>query len=239
MQSFSGTVWGLYKKIMRQIAITDIHGCNRTFRALLDKIAFTTEDELFLLGDYVDRGPDSKGVIDTIFQLQDDGHHLTCLRGNHEQMLLDQSKTEPGQFFNLYPGLVETLVSFSCRHAREIPQKYLDFLNGLPYYHELEDYLLVHAGFNFSIPDPLKDREAMIWERHWYTKINKQWVNNRIILHGHTPTKVEDILRMYASMDEVLALILDSGCVFNLQGMGQLTAFDMTNRRLYFQLNVD
>jgi serine/threonine protein phosphatase 1 len=99
--------------------------------------------------------------------------------------------------------------------------------------------LLVHAGFNFSIPDPLQDKEAMLWERHWYSKVDKKWAGNRIILHGHTPSKVEDILRMYASMEEMSALILDSGCVFQLKGMGQLTAFDMTNRRLYFQDNVE
>lgn len=224
---------------MRQIAITDIHGCNKTFKALLDKVALTASDELFLLGDYIDRGPDSKGVIDTILKLQEDGFQVTCLRGNHEQMFLDMSQAIPGQSFNLYPGLVDTLVSYNCRHPKEIPPRHLEFMNSLAYYHEVEGYLLVHAGFNFSIPDPLQDQEAMLWERHWYTKVDKKWTDNRIILHGHTPTKVEDILRMYASMEVMSTLILDSGCVFRLKGMGQLTAFDMTNRRLYFQDNVD
>lgn len=226
-------------KIMRQIAITDIHGCNKTFRTLLDKIGLNLEDELFLLGDYVDRGLDSKGVIDTILKLIDDGYHVTCLRGNHEQMLLEMSADQPGRPLNLYPGLVETLVSFKCRHPKDIPRKYLDFMDSLPYYHEVAGYILVHAGLNFSIPDPLQDQDAMIWERHWYSKVDKTWMGNRVILHGHTPTKIDEILKMYEGMDHSHALILDSGCVYRLPGMHQLTAFDMTNRELHFQENVD
>lgn len=224
---------------MRQIAITDIHGCNRTFRSLLNKIGLNKEDELFLLGDYIDRGPDSKGVIDTIFKLMDDGFQVTCLRGNHEQMFLDISQAAPGSPLNLYPGLVETLVSFNARHPKDISPRHLEFMNNLAFYHEVEGYILVHAGLNFNLPDPFMDKQAMIWERYWYTKVNKNWVNNRVILHGHTPTKIEEILRMYESMNDMFALILDSGCVFRMEGMHHLTAFDMTKRELHFQPNVD
>lgn len=70
---------------MPQYAITDLHGCARTFRALLDKIRFSKEDELYLLGDYINRGPDSKGVIDHILELRESGHTVHCLRGNHQR----------------------------------------------------------------------------------------------------------------------------------------------------------
>ncbi|MEO0876095.1 MAG: metallophosphoesterase, partial [Bacteroidota bacterium] len=66
---------------MRKFAISDIHGCLKTFEALLDQIQFTTQDELYLLGDYIDRGPDSKGVIDLIWKMQADGYQVKCLRG--------------------------------------------------------------------------------------------------------------------------------------------------------------
>ncbi|WP_170110456.1 metallophosphoesterase family protein [Flavilitoribacter nigricans] len=224
---------------MRQIAITDIHGCHKTFRALLDKVALSREDELFLLGDYIDRGPDSKGVIDTILKLKADGYQLTCLLGNHEQMFFELSLSPPGRPLYLYPGLAETLASYNCRHPKDIPPEHLEFILSLPSCHRVEDYWLVHAGFNFSIPDPLEDQHAMIWERHWYESVNKEWVGRRIILHGHTPTRVDEILSMYEKMDDMSALILDSGCVFRVQGLNQLTAFDMTNRRLYFQQNID
>ena len=70
---------------MRRFAISDIHGCARTFEALLDRIAFTSQDELYLLGDYIDRGGDSKGVLDLIFRFQKEGYAVQCLLGNHEQ----------------------------------------------------------------------------------------------------------------------------------------------------------
>ncbi len=69
---------------MRKLAIGDIHGCNKTFKALLDQINLSKDDELTLLGDYIDRGPDSKGVIDTIINLQSSGYQVRALRGNHD-----------------------------------------------------------------------------------------------------------------------------------------------------------
>ncbi|MCC6412552.1 MAG: metallophosphoesterase, partial [Saprospiraceae bacterium] len=65
---------------MKKYAISDIHGCNKTFLALLENLDFSKADELYLLGDYVDRGPDSKGVFDTIFRLQSEGYKVQCLR---------------------------------------------------------------------------------------------------------------------------------------------------------------
>ena len=82
---------------MKQYAIGDIHGCSKTFKELLDKIGLIEGDELYLLGDYIDRGPDSKGVIDTIFELREKGFKVICLRGNHESMLLDALKNREEQ----------------------------------------------------------------------------------------------------------------------------------------------
>jgi len=74
--------------IMKKYVISDIHGCAKTFKALVDRISFSREDELYLLGDYIDRGPDSKGVIDHIWDLLETGYTVHCLTGNHEQMFL-------------------------------------------------------------------------------------------------------------------------------------------------------
>ena len=74
---------------MRKSAFSDIHGCNRTFSALLDQVAPDTGDELYFLGDYIDRGPDTKGVIDRIWGLEQEGLTVHCLLGNHEQMLMN------------------------------------------------------------------------------------------------------------------------------------------------------
>jgi serine/threonine protein phosphatase 1 len=65
---------------MRRFAISDIHGCVQTFQDLLLSIKLSEEDELYLLGDYIDRGPDSQGVLDTIFDLRDAGFKVTRAR---------------------------------------------------------------------------------------------------------------------------------------------------------------
>ena len=79
----------------RKILIGDIHGCLATFKALLEQINIHREtDKLFLPGDYVDRGPDSKGVIDEIISLQQTGYAVLPIRGNHEQMLIADHHAE-------------------------------------------------------------------------------------------------------------------------------------------------
>lgn len=224
---------------MRRFAISDIHGCSKTLDALLEKISLNHADELYLLGDYIDRGPDSKGVIDLILGMRQDGYKVHCLMGNHEEMFLQMVQASPETPLDFYPGLVETLDSYGCNHPRDIPEEHLEFIYALDYYLEIDEFLLVHGGLNFSADDPLKDHHAMLWARNWYNKVDKKWLAQRIILHGHTPTKIDDILRMYASMKDLSALTLDSGCVYEKTGMNQLTAFDMTNRHLYFQKNID
>ncbi|MEI6208859.1 MAG: metallophosphoesterase [Desulfuromonadales bacterium] len=81
-------------KTRNRFAIGDIHGGVKTFRALLGRLYLNHCDHLITLGDYVDRGPDSKGVLDTIMGLKDAGYHVTALRGNHDDMML-KSVTDP------------------------------------------------------------------------------------------------------------------------------------------------
>ena len=77
---------------MRKIAISDIHGCLKTFKLMVEEqIVLSQKDELYLLGDFVDRGPNSKGVLDYIMSLQEAGYQLHCLRGNHEDMMVNEA----------------------------------------------------------------------------------------------------------------------------------------------------
>ena len=172
---------------MKQYAIGDIHGCSKTFKELLDKIGLIEGDELYLLGDYIDRGPDSKGVIDTIFELREKGFKVICLRGNHESMLLDALKNREEQKNFMRNGGKQTLQSFDTVRPIDLPIEYIHFFESLPFYHEVGDYILVHAGLNFLEADPLTDTEAMMWIRNWYQWIDYNWLGNRTILHGHTP----------------------------------------------------
>ncbi len=232
--------------MVRQFAISDMHGCSKTFTALLDKLALSTSDELYLLGDYVDRGPDSKGVLDTIFRLQKEGYQVHCLCGNHEELVLQAAK---GDFTGLERWLLtdgkDTMDSFGVGSIADIPAEYLQWMAALPYYLEVGQYLLVHAGLDFSLSDPLSRKEEMCWIRHWYDDIRYDWLKERIIIHGHTPVFTQTIEDQLSALNKNRYLDIDSGCVFsherfiNKEGLGYLCAFDMVNQTILFQQNVD
>lgn len=228
---------------MRQFAISDIHGCAATFKALLQKIEFSLTDELYLLGDFIDRGPDSKGVFDHIFELQARGHTIHCLLGNHEIMMLRSTLSTEKSNMWLRNGGKETLQSFGAKDLNSIPKRYRDFITQMPYYLERDEYLLVHAGFNFFIAEDkiLEDKESMLWERNWYQKINKTWLENRIIIHGHTPIGKRKIEEQATGFATLPVLDIDAGCVYFNRGRmyGNLCAFEMGARELYFQSYIE
>ena len=228
---------------MPQYAIGDIHGCSKTFNELLNKIGLNDGDELYLLGDYIDRGPDSKGVIDTIFRLKESGYQVSCLRGNHEQMLLDALFIGDNQDLDNWVnnGGKETLQSFDFKNAKIIPPQYVAFFEALPFYIETEDLILVHAGLNFKVKNPLKDLESMLWIRNWYSLIDTEWLNNRTIIHGHTPITIEKIEFLFEKREKLGAVNLDGSAVFSLKGRHDcaLCCLDWTNKKLYFQETID
>lgn len=228
---------------MRKIAISDIHGCKQSFLALLDQLALTTSDQLFLLGDYIDRGSDSKGVIDTILNMQQNGYVIKCLMGNHEQMMLDALTgiNEEDTEIWLVNGGIETLRSYKVHDKPEIPQQHLHFMENLELYCEIDEYILVHAGLNFKMPLPLSDEISMLWIRDWYQNLNRSWLDERIIVHGHTPMPKTEIERQFQELKKLPVLDIDGGCVHKgrRRGVGYLVAFDMTNRELIFQDNIE
>ena len=240
---------------MRKIAVSDIHGCLKTFKALLEKqVVLSRKDELYLLGDYIDRGPDSKGVLDYIMQLQDSGYKVHCLKGNHEDMMTTAVKNREEVSMWLYNGGQQALASFSATEPTQIPDKYIDFIGKMDYFYEVDEYILVHAGLNFAgnsksgqgsqflwrMHNPLSDLNSMLWIRWWYDDINWNWLKDRVIVHGHTPMETDDIWDMYEVLGEDQVIDIDNGCFARYNaGMGQLCAFDMTNRELYFQENIE
>lgn len=224
---------------MRKIAISDIHGCLKSFKALLYKIVYSKRDELYLLGDFIDRGPDSKGLIDYIWQLQYEGHFIHCLRGNHEQMLLD-SFNDPSdlELWQIHGGL-DTMKSFGTESLEEIDEEYLRWIDNLPYFAEVDEYILVHAGLDFDVPNPFDSIHSMIWIRNWYNKIKKDWLGDRIIVHGHTPTNASAIRENLSKIDERSTMVIDGGCVYDRFDLGYLFAFDLDKRQLYAQKNIE
>lgn len=222
---------------MRKIAISDIHGCSVTLNALLQRLELTPTDQLFLLGDYIDRGPGSKQVLDTIFKLQESGLQLHCLKGNHEELLLWALDGHNHGLENfLRNGGDETLISFDVNHPEDIPSHYLDFITNLPCWIESDEYIFVHAGLHFTPGlDPFSHPEKMLWIRNWYKSIDYTWLGDRYLIHGHTPMPKNTIQQMFAQFDAIRVLDIDAGCVFDLAGYSHLCACDLSNRLLYFE----
>ena len=224
---------------MRKFAISDIHGHAATFKALLQKINFSKSDQLYLLGDYVDRGPDSKGVIDHIFELKEQGHQLYCLKGNHEATMVKAITEEETRQNWLYYGGQTTLESFGVSDIRQIPKRYWDFIDTLDIYLEVDDFILVHAGLNFEIPNPFEGLHSMLWIREWYDDINYDWLGERIIIHGHTPIPKDLIKLMVSIRSTRQAIDIDNGCFVNWKaGMGQLCALQLDTFELTFQKGI-
>ncbi|MFK7808588.1 MAG: metallophosphoesterase family protein [Saprospiraceae bacterium] len=220
---------------MRQFAISDIHGCASTFKTLLNRINFSTTDELYLLGDYIDRGPDSKGVIDHIWDLQKSGYRVFCLKGNHEEMMVNAlTDTHYGNSWLRHGGM-ETLESFDAYHIKEVPETYITWMRELPHYKEVGNYLLVHAGLNCHEQNPLEDEHAMIWIRRWYQSLDREWLGDRIIVHGHTPIPKTEIIEMAKYLKELPILDIDAGCTFVEEEYGWLCALELGTNELTFQ----
>lgn len=226
---------------MRKIAISDIHGCYLTFKKLVrDVVQLTKEDELYLLGDYVDRGSGSKQVFDFIFELQDEGYKVQCLIGNHEEVFLECIKGRGRLAGWLQYGGRMTLDSFGVNYPTEIPDNYVRFMESLAYYIEVDNYILVHAGLNFGVRDPMKDTDGMTWSRNWEWNVDMDWLGNRRIIYGHTPNIKSQIESQLGLLQKQQLLNIDAGCYgTNIPGYGHLAAFDMTNEVLHFQENID
>ncbi|MEC8555222.1 MAG: metallophosphoesterase family protein [Planctomycetota bacterium] len=168
---------------MRTIAIGDIHGCSKALVGLLDEIAPTSSDQLVFLGDYVDRGPDSKGVLRTLIELQQHCSPVFLL-GNHEIMFRGALRGLDPQLW-LQTGGQQTLTSFGGR-LENVGAKEIAFLAGCKSYHETENQIFVHANF---LPDlALEDQPEfnLYWE-HLSERVPLPHVSGKHVYLGHTP----------------------------------------------------
>lgn len=212
---------------MSRYATTDLHGCLHTFRRLVEEgLRLTRADELYLLGDYVNKGPDSKGVLDYLMQLQAAGYRVHCLRGNHDQALLDDAAHRHRWAWMSLPGRQPTLRSFGVRRASDIAPHYLAWLDALPYEIELPDFVLVHAGYDFTLPpaEMRQDYATMLTIKKFVFDPSR--LGGKRLLHGHVPRPAAQI-RVQAAQ-RVGALGLDSGCVYRHNvGFAQLSALNL------------
>lgn len=216
----------------RLFAIGDIHGCFNSLKELMEeKIQITKTDKVILLGDYIDRGSQSKEVIDYIIELKEKGFDIITIKGNHEAMLLDAFSDEELISSCILNGGVETLKSFGIDTFKKLETKYLDFFKNLQLFFEFENYIFVHAGFNDEIVNPFNDTYHMIWKSR--DKYIHPWLKDKTIVHGHRviPSIICD--ERIKNNDRVINL--DTGCVYtDYSGYGRLTALEIKSREIFF-----
>jgi len=203
----------------RTIAIGDIHGHLAALNALVDSIDLTSGDTLILLGDYIDRGPQSAEVIQRIIDLSRT-HRVIAVRGNHEEMMLQAFTNE--WYYNTWMsnGGDIALESYGGNMNR-IPEAHLDFLEQLPLVYELENHFFVHASFT---PNRRLD-EQLPNDALWGSldDITHPHFSGKVAIVGHTPQSTLKIL------DRGYIKCLDTACGFG----GVLTAYDIVNETIW------
>ena len=206
----------------RLIAIGDIHGCAEALRAVVDLIEPRHEDRLVFLGDYVDRGLDSRGVIDQLIALRDRCQVVT-LFGNHEEMMLRVLEGKAPATWWLRYGGAETLDSYGFfGDLSVVPEEHIDFLRDCLPYFVTADYLFVHANYVADEPMANQPDEALRWQsldEHFPAR----HASGRTAIVGHTSQKSGEVF------DAGHLRCIDTYCV----GGGWLTAMDVASGALW------
>ncbi|MBE9159207.1 serine/threonine protein phosphatase [Nodosilinea sp. LEGE 06152] len=216
----------------RRIFIGDIHGHYDGLQRLWDAIAPETDDEIYCVGDLIDRGPKSADVVDFVRR-----HATNCVRGNHEQLILDtfvDGKINPPTLQGwIFSGGQATLTSY--HGSASTLEDHLDWLRQLPLYIDLGDLWLVHAGVNPMLPIAEQSSYEMCWIRETFHSSLTPFFSDKLIITGHTITFT------FPGVDpgQIVAgrgwIDIDTG-VYHPRS-GWLTALDWDNQIVY-QVNV-
>lgn len=200
----------------RIFAIGDVHGCSAALAAVIAAIEIERDDTVVTLGDYVSKGPDSRGVIDLLNELKTRCFHIPLL-GNHDRMMLaaldGELSTEAWSMF----GSDRTLDSYdSQRRISQIPRSHHDFLRSCKMFHETERHLLTHANYHPKKPLTETDESTLLWE-----KIGEEMPDphesGKIAVVGHTSQASHEVL------DAKHLICIDTACWSG----GWLTALEL------------
>ena len=192
------------EKTVLAYAIGDVHGCLDKLVRLLARCREHAGDRpsrLVFVGDYLDRGPNSRGVIETLMKLQrKEPTRVICLRGNHEAMMLEAAHTGDDDMWLLNGGGC-TLGSYGIAQAPDMPPAHLDWVAALPLTFDDGRRLFVHAGVNPRVPLDRQAEQDLLWIREPFLSSRSDY--GRLIVHGHTPlhTGVPDLRRNRLNID--------------------------------------
>ncbi|MDB9322212.1 metallophosphoesterase family protein [Nodularia spumigena] len=215
----------------RRIVIGDVHGHYEGLMKLMEAIAPGSDDQVYFLGDLIDRGPKSAQVIDFV-----KNNNYACLLGNHEQMLLSiltgsQTSSSAMQAW-LYGGGQATIASYEDAH---IPDEHLDWLKTLPLYIDLGDIWLTHAGLDPELSLAEQTADQFCWIRDEFHSIEQPYFCDKLIIVGHTITFTFPGVTPGKLAQGQGWLDIDTGAYHPRSGW--LTALDATNNLIY-QVNM-
>lgn len=209
---------------MRTYAIGDIHGCSVALAILLKQLPLERDDRLVFLGDYIDRGVNTRGVIDRVIELES-LYDVVPLLGNHEYMLLESlDRREASAFWVDYCGGAETLKSYGGR-LESIPREHEDFFRRCRRYYETDTHLFVHANYDPDQPLETQIPEVLLWQ-HLSQGVPGRHQSGKTAVVGHTPQRSGRILNLGH------LLCIDTACFAG----GWLTALEVDSGR-FWQVN--
>jgi 3',5'-cyclic AMP phosphodiesterase CpdA len=206
----------------RTIAIGDVHGCAVALRAILQQIEPRPDDTIVMLGDCVDRGPDSSGAIEQLLALREQCH-LVPLLGNHEEMMLNFLDNHPQPDNWLLCGGQATVESYARADGNpRVPPAHVDYIRTWGDYWETDTHFFVHGSYHAE--QPLGNQRWQIWRWHSLREvIPGPHVSGKTAVVGHTSQKTGEVL------DLGHLVCIDTYCY----GGGWLTALEPATGRLW------
>lgn len=223
---------------MSKYVMSDLHGCYDTFTEILKLINFSKEDELYIIGDIFDRGPEPLKIFDYIIE----NKNIHLMKGNHEYMYQGFYETGSPDLWFLNGGKVT--YDEIMRRGASFNDKLYEYIKNLPIYEIVDNNILVHAEVFFpdnyeklSVRDILSIQveEAVLWGRHNIGKEKKLGKYN--IICGHTPVQA---IQSFQTKEDIKILkrngtfYIDCGCVYGEEAGGKLAALRLDDYKEYY-----
>jgi serine/threonine protein phosphatase 1 len=217
---------------MRTLAIGDIHGCHAALAHLFKKVELSANDRVVFLGDYVDRGPASREVIESLLEVGKRSSAI-FLRGNHELMMLQARQDFPKNSFWMGCGGLETLASYGVEPGTNqwadwptrIPQSHWEFIERTAKFFETETHIFVHAGADPEVNMDAQTDTPLYWQSFERLRPHK---SGKQIICGHS-AQYSGVIK-----DVGFGICIDTGAAYG----GWLTCLDVNNRK-FWQTNED